>query len=107
VAKETMSETDYGKVAEALPGIGSLIESAPKISESAAGLSEKLGGAVQGISALSKAEENVNKLAAVSDQFSQLGLDKGMVSQFIPIILNYANSKGGETIMNLLKGVWQ
>jgi hypothetical protein len=107
VAKETMSETDYGKVAEALPGIGSLIESAPKISESASGLSEKLEGAAEGMGALSKATGNVNKLAAVSDQFSQLGLDKSMVSQFIPIILNYANSKGGETIVNLLKTVWQ
>ncbi len=107
MAKDNLPETDYSKVAEALPGIGSLIQSAPKISESAAGFSEKLGGAAEGMGALSKAAENVNKLAAVSDQFSQLGLDKGMVSQFIPVILNYANSKGGETIMNLLKSVWQ
>jgi hypothetical protein len=107
MAKDSLPETDYGKVAGALPGVGSLIKSAPKISDSTAGLSEQLGGAAEGLGALSKAAESANKLSTVFDQFSQLGLDKGMVSQFIPIILNYTNTKGGETIMNLLKGVWQ
>ena len=107
MAKDSLSETDYGKVADAIPGIGSLIQSAPKPSESASGLSAKMTGAQEGLGALSKAAENVNKLATVKDQFSQLGLDSDMVSKFIPVILKYADTKGGETVMNLLKGVWQ
>ena len=62
MAKDSLSETDYGKVADAIPGIGSLIQSAPKPSESASGLSEKMAGAKEGLGALSKAAENVNKL---------------------------------------------
>lgn len=107
MAKDSLPETDYGQVAEALPGIGTLIQSAPMVSDSTAGLSDKMGGVTEGLGSLTKAAESANKLAAVSDQFSQLGLDKGMVSQFIPIVLNYANTNGGDTVMNLLKGVWQ
>jgi len=106
-AKDNLSESDYGKVAEALPGIGTLIQSAPKVSDSTAGLSKKMGGVTEGLGSLTKAAEGVNKLTAVTNQFSQLGLDQDMVSQFIPIILNYANTKGGETVMNLLKGAWK
>ena len=31
-------------------------------------------------------------------------LDAGMVGKFVPVVLDYANSKGGESIMNLMKG---
>jgi hypothetical protein len=107
MAKDSLPESDYGKVSESLPGIDTLIQSAPKVSDSTAGISGKMGGVTEGLGSLTKPAESVNKLAAVTDQFSQLGLDQSMVSQFIPIILNYANTKGGETVMNLLKGVWQ
>lgn len=105
MAKDSLSETDYGKVAEALPGISELIQSAPKVSDSTAGLSKKMGGVSAG--SMTKAVESANKLKVVTDQFSKLGLDQSKVSQFIPIALEYANSKGGESVMNLLKGVWQ
>jgi hypothetical protein len=107
MAKGSLSESDYGKVSESLPDIDTLIQSAPKVSDSTAGISGKIGGVTEGLGSLTKPVERVNKLAAVTDQFSQLGMDQSMVSQFIPIILNYANTKGGETVMNLLKGVWQ
>lgn len=90
MAKGALSESDYGQVAGALPGIEDLISQAPQVSQKKSDLAGKLGG-----------------MALVNDQFAKLGLDAGMVSQFIPIVLSYANSAGGETVMNLLKGVWK
>ena len=110
MAKGSLPKSDYGKVSDAIPGIGDLIQSAPEApeaSEASGGLSEKIAGAKEGLGGLSKTVDNVNKLAAVKDQFSQLGMGGDMVSKFIPVILKYADSKGGETVMNLLKGAWQ
>ncbi len=107
MAKGSLPESDYLKVAEAIPGIDTLIQSAPAVSSSNKGVSGQIDGFAKGLGSITRTADNVNKMAMVTDQFSKLGLDPGMVSQFIPIILNYANSKGGETVMNLLKSVWQ
>ena len=106
-AKESLPENDYKKLSDAIPGISQLIQAAPEVSESTKRMTDKISGAKEGLGSLATTAKNVNRLAAVKNQFSQLGLDTEMVSQFIPIILNFANSAGGETVMNLLKGVWQ
>ncbi|MFP4532818.1 MAG: DUF2780 domain-containing protein [Desulfobacterales bacterium] len=107
MAQKDLSEDEFGKVSESLPGISQLISAAPDVSDSSSGLSGKMGSAAEGLGSLKKTAENVNRLNTVKNQFSKLGLDEGMVSQFIPIVLKYANTQGGETVMNLLKGVWQ
>ena len=106
-AKERLPESDFARVSSAIPGLSQLIGAAPAVSKGAGGFSDKIGGAGKGLEGLAKTAKNLDRLAGVQNQFSQLGLDPGMVSQFIPLILNFANSAGGETVMNLLKGVWQ
>ncbi len=106
MAKGMLSESDYGQVAGAIPGIGKLIEAAPDVSASSGEASGKVTGVTQGLGSLTKAVEGAKKYAAVYDQFKQLGLDKGMVTQFIPKILSFSESAGGETVMNILKSVW-
>jgi|SRR6056297_606142 len=107
MAQKGLSEDEFGKVSESLPGISQLTSAAPQASGSSSGLSGKMGAAAEGLGGLKKTAENVNRLNTVKNQFSKLGLDEGMVAKFIPVILNYADSQGGETVMNLLKGVWQ
>jgi len=107
MAKGALSETDYGQVAAAIPGIGDMIKSAPAVSKSTSDISGKIGGLAGGLGAVTKAVDSANKFAAVNDQFKQLGLDAGMVAQFIPVLLSFANSAGGEKVMNILKSVWQ
>lgn len=107
MAKGALSETDYGQVTSAIPGIGDLIKSAPAVSKSTSDTSNKLGGLAGGLGSLTKAVDSANTFAAVTDQFKQLGLDAGMVSQFVPVLLSFANSAGGESVMNILKSVWQ
>lgn len=107
MAKGLLSESDYGQVVTAIPGIGELISAAPAVSESTAKKSDKMAGLTQGMGSLTKAVDSAGKYAAVYDQFKQLGLKKDMVSQFVPVILEFTESSGGETVMNILKSVWQ
>jgi uncharacterized protein VcgC/VcgE DUF2780 len=107
MAKGALSETDYSQVASAIPGIGDLIKSAPAVSESTAGTSDTMAGLTKGFGAVTEAVDSANTFAAVTDQFEQLGLDAGMVSQFIPVLLAFAESAGGESVVNILKSVWQ
>jgi len=107
MAKGALSETDYGQVAGAIPGIEGLINTAPAVSESTSDVSGKIGGLAGGLGSITKAVDSANTFAAVNDQFKQLGLDAGMVSQFIPVLLSFADSAGGESVMNILKSVWQ
>ena len=44
MAKDNLSENDFGTVKNALRGIDTLMQSAPEVSGSATGLSEKIGG---------------------------------------------------------------
>lgn len=107
MAKGLLSETDYGKVVGAVPGIGDLIKAAPDISAASSRASDKISGLTQGLGAVTDAVDNAQKYAAVYEQFKSLGLDTEMVSQFVPVILSFVKSTGGKTVMNILKSVWE
>ena len=83
---------------EAIPDAGSLIAAAPKGGEmpkALEGASSMLGGA----------GGSLEGLAGLAGSFSQLGLDAGMVNKFVPVILDFAQGAGGDSVMNLLQGV--
>jgi hypothetical protein len=87
---------DFTKVAAALPAVKELISSAPQGGGGApwvGGLLGALGG--------DKAK-GLSDLAGLAGGFAKLKLDSGMVAQFIPIVLEFAKSKGGPDILNLL-----
>ncbi len=107
MAKGALSETDYGQVSSAIPGIEDLIKAAPAVSKSTSETSSKIGGLAGGLGSLTKAVDTANTFSAVTDQFKQLGLKTDMVSQFIPVLLSFANSAGGESVMKILQSVWQ
>jgi len=100
LAKKAMSSSEFAKVSESIPGMESLLAAAPK----ASGMAEKLGGlgAMMGGDA-----EKATGLASVAGSFSKLGLSPDMAGKFVPEILDYAKSSGGEEVMNMLKGAWQ
>jgi hypothetical protein len=99
-AKQDMGVEDFKKVTTAMPEVEQLMAAAPKI--------EKGSGTLGGISSmLSKDTGSLGKMAGLYDSFSKLGLSEDMVGQFIPLISDYAKSKGGETVSNLLKTALQ
>ncbi len=57
------------------------------------------------VSGLGGAAGNLGSLASLAGGFSKLGMNSGMVSKFIPLILQFVQSKGGEGVKNILAGV--
>ncbi|MEM6611401.1 MAG: DUF2780 domain-containing protein [Cyanobacteria bacterium P01_C01_bin.72] len=100
MAKEQLGDGDFAQVANAVPGISSLIGEAPAESKGIAGAIGGLAGALGGGSG-----GQLANMAALAGGFSQLGLNPGMASKFIPIILSFTQSKGGDGIKDILAGV--
>jgi hypothetical protein len=99
-ASQNMSTDDFAKVENALPDIQSLMTAAPAMDVGS--------GALGGVSSmLSKGGGSVASMAGLAGAFTQLGLSSDMVTQFIPIILDYAQAKGGDGIASLLKTALQ
>lgn len=99
MAKKSLSEKDFGMVSNAVPGMDTLLKAAPKAG--------KLGGVEGVVSSLGSSASTLLGVASLVPQFSKLGLGEGMINKFVPVVLDYVNSKGSETATNLLKGIWE
>jgi hypothetical protein len=93
-AKNNMSAGDYSQLLSALPGVDSLIKAAP---ESGGGLAGKAS------SVFGSSSSSVQGLSGLTDSFTNLGLAPDIVNKYIDVILDYAQSEGGQQAMNLLK----
>lgn len=90
---------DFSKVSAAVPGLQDLIKSAPEAGGAAkllGGLAGALGGGKAG---------GLADLASLAGGFSQLKLDPQMISKFVPVILSFVQSKGGQEAVKLLASV--
>jgi hypothetical protein len=99
LAKDKLPAADFSKVAAAVPGIESLMDAAP------AGGGGALGGLGSMMSGLGGAAGGLGSLAGLAGGFSKLGLSSGMVGKFLPIILNFVQSKGGPAVKAILEKV--
>jgi len=97
-AKGKLSKEDYSTVSKAMPESDSLIKAAPKEDN----MSSKLGSMTSAISG----SESAGGLGALAGSFGALGLSPDMAGKFLPVVLDYANSKGGSKVSGLLKGVF-
>ena len=92
---------DFSKVTQALPGVEGLIKSAPE----AGGVSKLVGGLLGKVGGGKAA--GLADLASLAGGFSQLKLDQGMITKFVPVILNFVQSKGAGEVVGLLTKVLQ
>ena len=92
-AKNNMDPGDYTQLLKAVPGIDSLMSTAPQAGGLASTASSLLGGS----------GGSAKGMANLADSFSKLGLAPDMVNQFVPVILDYVQSEGGQQAMTLLK----
>ena len=100
LAQKTLGADNFGKISEVVPGMDELLNAAPK--------SDGLGGALGSLtSSFGGTAAKFGGLAGLSGQFSKLGLDASLVRKFIPIILSFVQSKGGDGIKNLLAGAFK
>lgn len=94
-AKEKLSGDEFSKVSAAVPGIDNLVNAAP-----ASGGEGVLGGLGKLVSGLGG---NKGGVAGLAGGFSKLGLDAGMIGKFIPVILSFVQSKGGDGVKSILE----
>ncbi len=92
VAQRMMAPSKFGVLSKAVPGMESLLASAP--SSVAPNL---MGGGLSGGNA-------IGNMITLANSFQSLGMGNGMVNQFIPVILQYLQNQGGSTAMGLLQG---
>ena len=98
--KEQLSSSEFAKVDAAVPGAETLIDAAP--ATNSGGLGGLLGSAV---SALGGTE--LGNLASLAGGLSKLDLDIGTIGKFIPILLAFLQSKGGDDLVGMVSRVLQ
>jgi hypothetical protein len=97
-AKEKLGAGEFSKLASAVPGIEKLISSAP----AGTGGGGLLGDIGKIASSFGSAGSQAAGAASVLGGFSKLGLSPSMVEKFVPIILKFVESKGGQEVKSIL-----
>ena len=94
-AQTALPGGDYGKIEKAVPEAAELVKKAPPTDSTTSAVGGMLG----------KAGGNAAGLANLGSSFEKLGLSKDMVGKFTPIVVNYAEQKGGAEVGGLLRKV--
>src|SRR4051794_28961254 len=99
LAKSWLSPADFSKVAASVPGIDSLIKSAPAASKNSA---------VSGLSGLgSSLPGGLSSLVSLAGPFKKLGMPPEMAAKFVPVVTRFVESKGGAGVAELLAGAYK
>jgi hypothetical protein len=99
LAKDKLGTAEFGQVAGAVPNVDDLISAAPG---SGGGLAGALGGLA---SAVGGGAGQLGNLASLAGGFQSLGLDSGMLAKFIPVVLSFVQSQGGDAAKGILEKV--
>lgn len=100
VAKQAMSPGNFGLVSNSVPGMSQLLAATPSLAGSAGGAGGLMGQAASAFGG----GNSLGQMAMLASSFQNLGLNTGMINQFIPVILQYVQSQGGPSTMGLLQG---
>ncbi len=102
VARQKLGADKFGKLAAAVPGTDSLLARAPSGGLGAAG-----GGTDSALGSMAGSSEQFGGVASLAGPFSQLGMSPDMAGKFLPIVLQYAQSTGGDSAMSLLASAFK
>ena len=94
-AKSALPTNEYAKVESAVPESTELLKKAPATDAA----TSAVGGA------LGKAGGTATGLASLGSSFQKLGLSTDMVGQFVPVVVDYVDKKGGSEVGGILKKV--
>ena len=100
MAKEKLGGEEFQQISDIVPETDDMINTAPE----SGGIAGAIGGLVSGLGGKAG---HLGDLAKLAGGFSKLGLDKDMVGKFVPEIISFAESKGGDTAKNILQKVLQ
>ncbi|WP_445372953.1 DUF2780 domain-containing protein [Methylomonas sp. HW2-6] len=99
VAQQRMNPADFSQLSGSVPGMDGYLSSAPQLPP--AGSNSGLLGAAGSL--LGGQNNALGSLAALAGSFQSLGMNPSMVSQFLPVVLQYVQNQGGAGAMNLLQ----
>ena len=102
-AKDNLSAEDFKKVSEAVPGMDGYLAAAPK-AEQKSGIEGTLGST---LSSLGGGAAKAGGMLDLKSAFSKLGMDSSTLGKFVPEVLDFVQSEGGQSVVGLLKGLWQ
>jgi hypothetical protein len=98
LAKNKLGGDDFGKVAGAVPGVEDMMKAVP---------SGGLSAVVSNVASSLGAGGGLQDMAGLAGGFSKLGLSPDLAQKFVPIVLSFVQSKGGDVVKNLLAGVFK
>ena len=94
-AQSALPSNDYTKLASAVPDASSMLSMAPKSTN-----------ALSSLGSLGSTASSAVSMAGLASQFSALGLDSGMISKFVPIMMDYFKQSGSTDAMGILAGLF-
>lgn len=103
LARNQLPSTDYSQLMQSVPALKEL-DGGGLISQASA-----IGGLLGKSNPLAKqpTQNSIQSLSAVAQQFSGLGMDPGMVSQFAPVLLQFIGNQGvGQPLLGTLTSLW-
>ncbi len=103
--QDKLSEQDFAALSGALPGVSELLQQAP--AEGGGGLMGALGGLAGALGGQGAAGQlgQLGQFASLVGGFSKLGLSPDMIGKFMPIVLQFIQSEGGEQMLALAQKV--
>ncbi len=94
---------DFSKITQAIPGLDQMMAQAPQVANSQA---SGLGGIINSVlSTFGLNNSGAAQLVQLAGQFKNLNLDMSLVSKMAPIIVQFAQQKGGPVVGELLQKV--
>ncbi|NJR68695.1 MAG: DUF2780 domain-containing protein [Synechococcales cyanobacterium CRU_2_2] len=108
MAKSKLEDHEFAQIAQAIPGVSDLLETAPAEEKKGGGFLGTLGGMAAGLGGgAGGAASNVTNMIGLAAGFSKLGMDPSMISKFMPTILSFAQTKAGGQVVGLLSKALQ
>jgi hypothetical protein len=100
LAREKLDDADFARVSAAMPGIQTLMATAPPAGEALPG---GLSGMVSGLGT----GGGILSMANLAAGFSTMGLDAKMTTKFVNTILAYLHSKGESGAASILEKLFE
>ncbi|MFA5679281.1 MAG: DUF2780 domain-containing protein [Pseudomonas sp.] len=104
LAKNQLPSTDYSQLLSSVPALANLSGNG---SDSTAGAIGGLLGKSNPLAKQPAQAAGIQSMTDVAAQFSNLGMDSGMVSQFAPVLLQFIGNQGvGQPLLGTLTSLW-
>jgi hypothetical protein len=101
LAREKLGEWPFSEIAQHVPDMDTLLQAAPE-SGKVAGFLRKAARVLTG-----RRASGLRDLADLAGGFSRLGLESGMITRFVPVVLSYFQKTGGDSARSRLETVFR